>query len=81
MLETVTDEFRSNSYSHLIEADIFIDSKIYPKKELYVGHEITVKTASSKKASIISGITFSNDKNVISIKFGNLKVTLTDKIK
>ena len=81
MLEAVTDEFRSNSYSHLIEADIFIGSKIYPLKELYVGHEVTVKTESSKKASIISGVSYSSDNNVISIKFGNLKVTLTDKIK
>lgn len=81
MLETVTKEFRSNSYSHLIEADIFANSKIYPIEELYVGHETTVKTQSSKKDSIITGITFSNDKEVVSIKFGNLKVTLTDKMK
>lgn len=81
MLETVSNEFRSNSYSHLIEADIFANSKIYPIDELYVGHETTVKTEASKKASIITGITFSNEKEVVSIKFGNLKVTLTDKIK
>ena len=81
MLETVTKEFQSNSYSHLIEADIFVDSKIYPIDQLYVGHTVTVKTEASTKESIISGTTFSNDKEVISIKFGNLKVTLTDKLK
>lgn len=81
MLETVTKEFRSNSYSHLIEADVFANSKIYPINELYVGHEVTVKTEASNKASIISGITFSDDKEIVSIKFGNLKVTLTDKMK
>ena len=32
-------------------------------------------------AGIITGITFSDEKEVVSIKFGNLKVTLTDKIK
>lgn len=81
MLEEVTNEFRSNSYSHLIEADVFTNSKIYPADQLYVGHEVKIKSAAGIKDSIISGVSFSSDANVISIKFGNLKVTLTDKLK
>lgn len=81
MLEAVTDEFRSNSYSHLIEADVFAYSKIYPIEDLYVGHQVTIKTAAGVKDSIISKVGFSNDSDVVSIKFGNLKVTLTDKLK
>lgn len=81
MLEAVTNEFRSNSYSHLIEADIFAYSKIYPLEELYAGHKVTIKTSAGIKESIISGISFSNDSDVVSVKFGNLKVTLTDKLK
>lgn len=81
MIETVTNEFRSNSYSHLIEADIFANSKIYPAHDLYVGHELKIKTAAGVKDSIITGISFSDASDVISVKFGNLKVSLTDKLK
>lgn len=81
MIETVTDEFRSNSYSHLIEADIFANSKIYPAQDLYVGRKVKIKTIAGIKESIITGRTISDESDVISIKFGNLKVTLTDKLK
>ena len=81
MLQAVYDEFKSNSYSHLIEADIYANSKLYPKNELYVGHEVKIKTSAGVKESIISGISYADDSNAISVKFGNLKVTLTDKLK
>lgn len=81
MIESVTKEFRNNSYSHLIEANIFANSKLYPMNELYVGHTVTIKTSAGVKDSIISGISFSDDANVVFVKFGNLKVTLTDKLK
>lgn len=81
MIEAVTNEFRSNSYSHLIEANIYANSKLYPLSELYVGHEVTIKTAAGVKESIISGISFSDNADLVLVKFGNLKVTLTDKLK
>lgn len=81
MLQAVYNEFKSNSYSHLIEADIYANSKLYPKNELYVGHEVKIKTLAGVKDSIISGISYTNTSNAISVKFGNLKVSLTDKIK
>lgn len=81
MLQAVYDEFKSNSYSHLIEADIFAKSKLYPVEELYVGHEVKIKTAVGIKESIISEIAHSDASNAISVKFGNLKVSLTDKLK
>lgn len=81
MLQAVYDEFKSNSYSHLIEADIYANSKIYPKNELYVGHEVKIKTSAGVKESIISGISYADTSNAISVKFGNLKVSLTDKLK
>ena len=80
MREAVTKEFQSNSYSHLIEADIFTNSKIYPMDELYVGHQVLLKTDAGVKSSIISKITHSDGSDVVSINFGNLKVTLTDKL-
>ena len=81
MLQAVYNEFKSNSYSHLIEADIFANSKLYPANELYVGHEVKIKTAVGIKESIISGISFSDASGAVSVKFGNLKVSLTDKLK
>lgn len=82
MIEEARNEFKSNSYSHSIEADILEGSKLYPASELYVGHEVTIKTAAAGvKESIISGISFSDGSGVIRVKFGILKVTLTDKLK
>ena len=82
MIQEARNEFKSNSYSHSIEAEILADSKLFPIDELYVGHEVMIKTAAAGiKESIISGISFSDSGNVISVKFGILKVTLTDKLK
>lgn len=82
MIQEARNEFKSNSYSHAIETEIFIDSKIYPLEELYVGHEVLIKTAAAGiKESIISSVSISDNSNVIKVKFGILKVTLTDKLK
>lgn len=82
MIQAARDEFKSNSYSHAIEAEILTDSKLYPLDELYVGHEVTIKTAAAGlKESIISEISFADNSKTIAVKFGILKVTLTDKLK
>lgn len=82
MIQAARDQFKSNSYSHSIEADIRGDSTLYPANELYVGHEVRIKTAAAGvQDSIISEISFSDAENVISVKLGILKVKLTDKIK
>lgn len=82
MIEEAKNEFKSNSYSHSIEANILATSKIYPESELYVGHEVMIKTAAAGiQASIISEIGFTDEADVIAVKFGILKVKLTDKLK
>lgn len=82
MIEAAKSEFKSNSYSHSIEAEILTRSKLYPVDELYVGHEVMIKTAAAGiKESIISEISHSDNSDVTKIKFGILKVTLTDKLK
>ena len=82
MIQEAKNEFKSNSYSHSIEADILTNSKVYPANELYAGHEIMIKTAAAGiKESIISEISFTDKADVIHVKFGILKVTLTDKLK
>ena len=47
MIELARNEFKSNSYSHSIEADILATSKLYPITELYVVHEVRIKTAAA----------------------------------
>lgn len=82
MIQEAKNEFKSNSYSHSIEAQIIVNSKLYPIEELYVGHEVKIKTASAGvKDSIISEIMISDADNIISVKFGILDVKLTDKLK
>lgn len=82
MIELARNEFKSNSYSHSIEADILATSKLYPITELYVGHEVRIKTAAAGiQESIISEISFSDEAELIKVKFGILKVKLTDKLK
>jgi hypothetical protein len=82
MIQDAKNEFKGNSYSHSIEADISAHSKIYPKDELYVGHEVLIKTAAAGiKESIISSISFNDDADAISVKFGILKVKLSEKLK
>lgn len=82
MIQEAKNEFKSNSYSHSIEADIFATSKIYPIDQLYVGHEVMIKTAAAGiQKSIISEISFNDAADLISVKFGILKVKLTDKLK
>lgn len=82
MIQEAKNEFKSNSYSHSIEADILTTSKLYPINELYVGHEVKIKTAAAGvKESIISEISHSYGADVVHVKFGILKVTLTDKLK
>ena len=81
MIQAAKDEFKSNSYSHSIEADILMHSKIYPFSELYVGHEVMIKTsAAGIQGSIISEIAFDDSADVVSVKFGILKVKLTEKM-
>lgn len=82
MIQAARDQFKSNSYAHSIEADIRRNSMLYPASELYVGHEVRIKTAAAGvQDSIISEISFSDAENMISVKFGILKVKLTDKLK
>ena len=82
MIQEAKNEFKSNSYSHSIDADIIATSSIYPFKELYAGHEVRIKTAAAGiQESIISEVAFDDAADVVSVKFGILKVRLTDKLK
>lgn len=80
MQQEAIDKFKANSYQHKITFDV-IPSKLIPVSELYVGHQLQVKTASGIKDSIITGIGQSNNKTTISVTLGQMKVTLIEKLK
>lgn len=82
LYEEVVQRFRSNSYQHSVEADISKQSELYPIQDLYVGRECVIKTRSHGiKESMITKVTTSNKRQFVSVKFGNLQITLLDKLR
>ena len=80
--ETVLSAFKSNSYNHSIELNVYDGSQIYSKDELYIGHECQIKTKShGVKKTIITRVAFSSDSRYISLKFGNLAIKLIEKLR
>lgn len=85
-LEEVTEEvinkFKGNSYEHSVTADVRIGSNIYPPDQFYIGHECLIKTVShGVKDSIITKIEYRRDNRYLSVKFGNMAVTLIEKLR
>ena len=78
--QEVADKFKANSYQHKITFDA-VPSKLVPADELFVGHQLTVKTESGIKDSVITGIAQSNGQEAISVTLGQLAVTLIEKLK
>lgn len=82
LLEEVTQRFKSNSYSHSVEVDIYQSSLIYPMRDLFIGRECVIKTKTRGiKQSLITRVAYSNKSQFINIKFGKMKVTLLEKLK
>lgn len=80
MKQAAYDQFAANSYQHKITFDA-IPSKLVSKADLYVGHQLTVKTDSGIRDSIITGIGHSSGQAAISVTLGQMKVTLIEKLK
>lgn len=82
LLENVTQEFKNNSYNHSVTADIVKSSRIFPVSELFVGNEAIIKTTShGVKNSIVTRVYLTDTSQYINVKFGNLKITLLEKIR
>lgn len=80
--ELVTNAFKSNSYKHSIELNVYDSSVIYPRDELYVGHECSIRTkAHGVKNTIITRVSYSNDSRYVALKFGNLAIKLIEKLR
>lgn len=81
MYQKVQDEFSSNSYSHKITFNLYMDSKIYEYINLYVGRNIKAKTKNGIKVTLVTATTVSNNSRFVEIELGKLKVTLIDKLR
>lgn len=80
MRQEAIDKFKANSYQHKITFDV-IPSRMLAESELYVGHQLQVKTSAGIKDSIITGIERKNNKAAISVTLGQMAVTLIEKLK
>lgn len=81
MYQKVQDEFSSNSYSHKIAFNLYMDSAVYDYTSLYVGRSIKVRTKNGIRTTLVTATTVSNDSRFAEIELGKLKVTLIDKIR
>lgn len=81
MLQQVYDEFSSNEYNHKISLKLNRASRLYPETEFFVGRKCTIKTKSGIRTSIIAKKEISSKEVMASLAFGNLKVTLIEKIR
>ena len=82
MQQAALDVFKNNSYKHLIEFKLKKDSKVIVVDKLIVGTPIKLKTKSGGVFdSYISGKIIDSKTNAVYFKCGNLRVTLTDKLK
>ena len=81
MRQQVFNEFSSNRYNHKITFNIIRNSKLYPEQEFYVGRPCTVKTKSGVRSSMITKIEISSSSGLLKVTLGNMKVTLTDKLR
>lgn len=80
--EQVSKKFRENAYEHSVEFDVSTSSKVIESTQLWVGRQVKCKTpANGVFDSIITKIQFQNELERISVKLGNLKTTLTEKIR
>lgn len=80
MQQEAIDKFKANSYQHKITFDV-IPSRMVAESELYVGHQLQVKTSAGIKDSIITGIERKNNQAAISVTLGQMAVTLIEKLK
>ena len=81
MIQEAKNQFTSNSYQHRVEFNVLKTSKLIPENQLYIGHKCRAKTKNGIKNSMITGITRTNNSNIISVTLGQLKITLIEKLK
>lgn len=81
MRQQVFNEFASNRYNHKITFNIVRNSKLYPEQNFYIGRPCMIKTKSGVRKSMITKKEISSNSALLKITLGNMKVTLTDKLR
>lgn len=81
MRQQVTNEFSANQYNHKISFRLSKDSKLYPYERFYVGRKCRIKTKTGIKTSIVTKVKETSESDSVVLTFGNLKVTLIEKLR
>ena len=78
---TVGDVFAKNKFSHLIEAEILLESRLYDTVNMRLYDRALVRTKAGVYDTYISFISRKSAAKTVLFKFGDAKLTLTDKLK
>lgn len=78
---TVGDVFAKNKFSHLIEAEILSESRLYDTDNMRLYDRALVRTKAGVYDTYISFISRKSAAKTVLFKFGDAKLTLTDKLK
>ncbi len=82
VLTEIANQFKNNAYNHSVTANVRRASLIYPEEAFYIGHECQIKTVSHGiKDSLITALEYSSDSEYVSVKFGNMAITLLEKLR
>ena len=80
-LKTAGDVFAKNKYSHLIEVEIISSSKLYDTGQLRLYDKAMVRTKTGIYDTYISCKSTKSAAKTVLFKFGDARLTLTDKLK
>ena len=81
MRQQVLNKFASNEYNHKISFDLNKESRLYPYERFYVGRKCRIKTKTGVKTSLVSKYKDMSESGFVSLTFGNLKVTMIEKLR
>jgi hypothetical protein len=79
--KTAGDVFAKNKFSHLIEAEILTSSKLYDTGNMQLYDRALVKTKTGVYDTYISFRSSKSTAKTVLFKFGDARLTLTDKLK
>lgn len=80
-VKTAGDVFTKNKFSHLIEAEILSESRLYGTLNMQLYDRALVRTKTGVYDTYISFISRKSAAKTVLFKFGDAKLTLTDKLK
>ena len=79
--KTAGDVFAKNKFSHLIEAEIISESRLYDTASMRLYDRALVRTKTGVYDTYISFISRKSAAKTVLFKFGDARLTLTDKLK